>query len=78
MKDGKPCSRCKVCYPHYVLEWHHKNRENKLFNISLAARNNISWERIHKELEKCELLCSNCHAEVEWQGHQASWKLASV
>jgi hypothetical protein len=67
LKDNRACDRCKIFYPHYVLEWHHRDRSTKSFNISLVVRNNISWSRILEEIKKCDLLCSNCHAIVEWE-----------
>jgi hypothetical protein len=33
---------------------------NKEFNISSI----LNWDKIKKELEKCVLLCANCHREV--------------
>lgn len=66
LKDNKPCVRCKNTFPHYILEWHHRIKKEKLFKISNAVRNNISWEKILVEINKCDLLCSNCHAEVEY------------
>lgn len=35
---------------------------SKQFNIADAARNGISLDRIKKEIEKCIVLCANCHA----------------
>jgi predicted HNH restriction endonuclease len=67
LKDGKKCSRCKNSFPHYCLDWHHLDKSTKLFTISRAMRDNIAWEKINKELEKCILLCKNCHAIIEWE-----------
>lgn len=58
---------CLLCgYDRYVgaLEFHHIDPTTK----NPAVANNISavsWERAVKELEKCVLLCANCHREVE-------------
>lgn len=60
-KGGK----CIVCgYNKYVgaLDFHHVNPEEKEFNI--AQLRSYSLEFLIKELDKCVLLCKNCHAEV--------------
>jgi len=62
-KGGK----CEVCgYNKCVtaLTFHHKN--NKIFGIS-ASGYTRSWDKVKKELTKCILLCSNCHAELHNQ-----------
>ena len=60
-KGGK----CIVCnYDKYIgaLDFHHVNPEEKEFNI--AQLRSYSLEFLIKELDKCVLLCKNCHAEV--------------
>ena len=58
--------RCLICgYDKCVnaLSFHHLNESEKEFGISSLGHTR-SWERVKKELDKCVLLCSNCHAEV--------------
>ncbi len=43
-----------------VLTFHHKDKENKLFTLSMNWGSK-DWKLVEQELEKCELLCSNCH-----------------
>lgn len=44
------------------LQFHHRNPEEKSFGISdLAKRNSVSWAALFAEVEKCDVLCSNCH-----------------
>ena len=46
-----------------ALEFHHLNPNEKDFIIS--DRNLIlDWNIIKKELDKCELVCANCHREI--------------
>ena len=57
--------KCKICGYDKVLdslEFHHVDKERKLYTISDKLTN--KWETIEIELEKCELLCSNCHQKV--------------
>lgn len=61
-KGGK----CQCCgYNKYVgaLEFHHINSEEKDFGIS-AKGYTRSWERVKEELDKCILVCANCHREI--------------
>lgn len=59
---GGKCVKCG--YNKYVgaLEFHHVDG-NKDFGIA-AKGYTRSWEKIKKELDKCILLCSNCHREI--------------
>lgn len=61
-KGGK----CQICgYDKYVgaLEFHHINPEEKEFGIS-ASGNTRAWETIKPELDKCIMVCANCHREI--------------
>ncbi|MCX6760964.1 MAG: HNH endonuclease signature motif containing protein [Candidatus Nealsonbacteria bacterium] len=61
-KGGK----CQICgYNKYpgALDLHHINGK-KSFGIS-AKGYTRSWEITKKELDKCILVCSNCHREIE-------------
>ncbi|SOK58648.1 g371 [Yersinia phage fHe-Yen9-04] len=58
-KGGK----CQVCGYNKclaALDFHHINPLEKDFNISTKF---ISFEKMKSELDKCILLCSNCHRE---------------
>ncbi len=58
--------RCYICgYGRCVeaLEFHHLETEEKDFGISDRGYTR-SWEKIKAELDKCILLCANCHREV--------------
>ena len=57
--------KCEVCgYDRYIgaLHFHHRDPDKKLFEISNRSR---SWTAMQDETQKCVLLCSNCHIEVE-------------
>lgn len=59
-------SKCQVCGYNKcsrALHFHHKDPSTKLFGIS--GSHCYSWEKIKSELDKCVLLCSNCHMELE-------------
>jgi hypothetical protein len=55
--------KCRICgYDRCpaALDFHHTDPLGKDFNISAST----SPERILREIQKCELLCSRCHREV--------------
>lgn len=61
-KGGK-CMLCgyKKCLQ--ALELHHLKSSEKDFSISDEGYTR-SWEKIRKEIEKCILICANCHREL--------------
>lgn len=61
-KGGK-CSRCGYIGTPNAMIFHHSG--NKSFGISQKGITR-SWSKIKEELDKCVLLCLNCHAEVHW------------
>lgn len=61
-KGGK-CIKCGYDKCYDALEFHHRNMDEKEFSPSKLVRNN-KWETVKKELDKCDLLCSNCHKEI--------------
>ncbi|HYU64705.1 MAG TPA: hypothetical protein VEK36_00340 [Candidatus Paceibacterota bacterium] len=62
-KGGK----CQICnYNRYqgALDLHHIDPITKEFGIADRGHSR-SWERVKKELDKCVLVCANCHRELE-------------
>lgn len=62
LKD-KPCYDCGVSYPPYVMDFDHKNENDKIDSLARLARNGFSKEKLLIEVEKCDLVCANCHRE---------------
>lgn len=59
IKEESGCIDCKQKYPYFVLEFDHV-RGKKVGSISQM----VSWntiEEIYKEIEKCDIVCANCH-----------------
>ena len=57
-KGGK-CEKCG--YNNFVaLDFHHPNPSEKDHKLNMTW----SWERIKKEIDRCQLLCANCHREA--------------
>lgn len=58
---SKPCTDCNTVYPPEVMEFDHLPGFEKLFSISVMVNLRKSKEAIINEIEKCELVCANCH-----------------
>jgi len=58
--SNHPCEDCGEDDP-IVLEFDHLDRDSKSFNISDICKNGYSIKRIEEEIEKCRVLCANCH-----------------
>lgn len=63
---GGQCSKCGYNTCIGALEFHHRNPEKKDFKISDKLKGNKNKKDMLKELDKCDLLCSNCHREIHW------------
>jgi hypothetical protein len=65
LKGGK-CIKCGYNKSNAALQFHHIDPEKKDFNFSKYR--NTSFEKnkdaILAELDKCILVCANCHAEI--------------
>ena len=60
---GGKCIRCVYNKYSEVLEFHHINPKEKDFSISEKGYSR-SWEKVKAEIEKCNLVCANCHRET--------------
>jgi hypothetical protein len=68
MKSDRGCGRCGNSDGR-VLDFHHRNPGEKLFTIS--NRRTLGEKTILAEIEKCDVLCANCHRIVEWEKSHA-------
>ena len=59
---GRKYEKCNYNKSISALEFHHLNPNQKEFTIS-HKRSYTFNEDIKKELDKCTLLCANCHRE---------------
>lgn len=60
---GGRCERCSKTYHPNIYDWHHIDPTTKLFTIDRAGMNR-NYTKLKNEVEKCALLCANCHREV--------------
>lgn len=63
IKSDLGCSRCGET-DFKVLDFHHLSEHDKHFNIGRTKGKSKRWQVILREIEKCEILCANCHRRV--------------
>jgi len=56
---GGVCFDCKQGWHRNVFDFHHEDMDNK--DELLSSLWPKSWDKIEAELNKCILLCANCH-----------------
>ena len=65
---GNCCEICQKSYPERSYNLHHKDPSIKEFSIT--KYNNIkNIDKIKPELDKCHLVCVNCHRETHYGLH---------
>jgi len=60
-KGGK-CVICGYKKNHSALDFHHRNPKEK--DVDWSQLRLRSWKKIIEELNKSDLVCRNCHAEI--------------
>lgn len=60
---GGSCSKCGYARCLKALEFHHMDPLTKDFEVSKDSASR-TWEKVEKELDKCILVCANCHREI--------------
>jgi predicted HNH restriction endonuclease len=68
LQEHKSSHGCSVCGESrwYCLDYHHRDPSTKSFTIGVNRR--VSMEDLLAELEKCDVLCANCHRAVHYGG----------
>ena len=63
----KQQARCESCgiQDYRVLDFHHTGKKSA--NIGEAANLGWSLKRVQLEIEKCRILCSNCHRILHYE-----------
>lgn len=65
---------CRVCGEDHpaVLDFHHRDPKTKEYNVGRMVSGPYSLEQLQQEVEKCEVLCSNCHRILHWEERHQS------
>jgi len=59
-KEKLKCSKCGESHP-ACLEFHHIKNKEKFLILSELINRGYSKEKIIEEINKCMVLCANCH-----------------
>lgn len=65
-KSHAGCRECGESDP-ACLDFHHREDEDKERNISKMISYYASWDRIEAEIQKCDVLCANCHRKEHYE-----------
>jgi len=57
------CSECPENHP-ACLDFHHREKDDKLFTVSYMVGRGYSKARVLAEIKKCIVLCANCHRKL--------------
>lgn len=58
----KPCADCGQSYPPWVMNFDHREEEIKFNDVSRLTGNS-SLGIVLREIEKCDVVCANCHRQ---------------
>lgn len=72
-KGGK-CQKCGYNKCQGALDFHHRDPKEKDFSICKKYGCRKITDRIRRELDKCDLLCANCHREQHFEEASDKWK----
>jgi hypothetical protein len=57
----QPCTDCGQTFPECCMDFDHREGTEKAYNLGSMFAHHYSKELIQVELDKCDLVCSNCH-----------------
>jgi hypothetical protein len=72
-KENKPCDDCGKYFHFFVMDFDHREGETKIENVAQLAHKGYALDKLIAEIEKCDLVCANCHRlrtfrRLHWKG----------
>ena len=69
----KSTLKCEKCGESHIacLDFHHKDPQEKDIEISHAVGRSWGVGKLKKEIDKCVILCSNCHRKLHYEEKNA-------
>jgi hypothetical protein len=75
VRNYKKDKKCEICsynkYPE-ILDFHHEDRKTKTATVCTLMKTLKRIDIIKKEIDKCTLICPNCHRELHIK--EGLWK----
>ena len=69
LKSECSCAKCGDTRG-YVLDYHHIDPTQKEEKISRMISNNYTLDKVKQEIDKCIVLCANCHREFHYLNNE--------
>jgi hypothetical protein len=66
IKSNNPCADCGGYFHFSVMDFDHLRDKRK----GVSRIKTWAWKRIQEEIDKCELVCANCHRLRTWSRSQ--------
>jgi hypothetical protein len=70
-KSTLSCCICGFSHP-AAIDFHHRDPKEKIFNISIGPTIGKTIIQIKKEIDKCDIVCSNCHRIIHYKQKHAT------
>ena len=65
IKSERKCAKCGENRG-YCLDFHHLDPTKKDNTVARLTSNNYRLDKVYEEIEKCIVLCANCHREFHF------------
>jgi hypothetical protein len=74
IKEATPCADCGNFFPAVCVDFDHREGEVKFKGVCWLVQNGYSREKIQEEIDKCDIVCSNCHRiRTHKSGRERPW-----
>lgn len=67
-KEASHCLDCHQSFPGCVMDFDHRDPEQKVGSVSALVRSSTAWDRVEAEIAKCDLVCACCHRLRTYKG----------
>lgn len=75
-KAERGCEDCGNSDPR-VLDLHHRHGEEKVDHVN-RLRTRTGWDAVRAEMEKCDVVCANCHRIRHAEDFRSSSRLTGI
>lgn len=65
IKESVSCMDCGENYPYFMMDFDHRPEANKVSEVSKLSSFS-SMGKLLEEIEKCDIVCANCHRLRSW------------